>query len=121
MAGAPIGLSALEGFELAVAEMRNRKLGVLSTTKIAAWSTLNNLSNGFGAGDLVQQVTAFDTTGQSQQVYVNARVPAGAWFKTTVVGGTLVAFDILISWASRKLAKVNSGVRFMGTKLTGGK
>ena len=121
MGGAPLVGSALDAGSKALSQMKALRLSLMSTANVAFWEFLNGLSVGFGGGKLTSSAPAFNQDGEFLQVNVDTGVPSGAWWKTTFVGGLLVAFDIGISWAARKLAKVNSGVRFLGSKLTGGK
>lgn len=121
-AGAPLLGAGIEAAAGAIGEMRAKNVGLMGTANIAFWRFLNGLSLGFGMGQIADHVTVFKTDGTFYETpAVQSRIPAGAWFKTSVIGGTLIAWDILTSWASRKLAGVSSGIRFMGTKLTGGK
>ena len=120
-AGAPLAISGVEAGERAISAMRRDQLGIMGTAKVALWTFLNSISTGFGMGDLVTNVNVSKTDGTGVGENVASSVPAGTWFKTSAAGGILIAWDIAVSWASRKFAKVNSGIRFLGTKLTGGK
>jgi len=121
MAGAPLLGSALEAATIATTQMRQQNLGLFGTAQIGFWRFINGLSNGFGGGAVMDTVHVGKQDGTIVQINVQSSIPSGAWYKTLVPGGILVALDIGISYLSRKLAKVNSGVRFLGTKLTGGK
>lgn len=121
MGGAPLVGSGLDAAETAIALMRQNQIGLISTAKYTFWRFINGVSVGFGGGQVMNNVLLYKQDGSAMTVSAQSAVPPGSWFKTTVAGGILVAFDIGISWASRKVAKVNSGVRFLGQKLTGGK
>ena len=120
-AGAPIVASALDGATGAIGTMRAHNVGLMGTASIGFWRFLNGLSSGFGMGEIIKTIPVTSTDGTAFHAPIGTGIPSGAWFKTSVIGGTLVAWDILVSWTTRKFAKVSSGVRFMGTKLTGGR